>query len=722
MDIDQILQQSREASLPGKGAALERFGKRILTGEDAAARIAASPGESFQAFDVDTGGQLGQTEATGDFGLAGNLLLGATAPITKPAAFLGTAGRVNQFRRAGRDVADFKPTSMSQREFQEFIENPLGSGAKAAATAATAFVPGSIGGGVSGLAKSGALGGALGGFGASEAGKELEGAATGGALGTVIGGGLGLLGRAIGSRAGNVVQEGAEQVSPTGLVAQSDDQFNAALEQALRQPAGTGRTQAIQDVVDSIPTDNPLRGSILNVAKLEGVTPSVAQPNVLQRVGRSLRRGAVGSTPDATPTGFQGAQRTADRAISVLDDFKQPVSSKGVNEAFNGLNSRLSTTIKNSKVAVNGGDIVSDALERAALEIDDVTRGAVGRAGNVLSNKLNSAKTVQDLADFKFELQNQMKPIFNKISRGGTLTEQDQLRLAFRNSADEALKRMVPETASILDDMSALHAASGDILKTGQKGLTVGSPLLGAQANLSGVRQRAQGLVGQVLEGQGGLPGGGLIDDAARGLQNIGNQPGAAAAAEIARRAGIPALAAETQRGAVEQPGGLGIETAPATQPAPTSTSPLDLSPQDFAIQAILAGYSPKEASDLAGALGIGGAEEKEMSATERKVVNQAQQGITALEDIEQLISEGGLATQAGAAFLPGFLQPGESKRLNNSIDRAAEMFGRIQSGGAINKDEEARFMRLLPQVTDDPDTIQLKLQRIRESFQGVVG
>lgn len=49
--------------------------------------------------------------------------------------------------------------------------------------------------------------------------------------------------------------------------------------------------------------------------------------------------------------------------------------------------------------------------------------------------------------------------------------------------------------------------------------------------------------------------------------------------------------------------------------------------------------------------------------------------------------------------------------------DRAVEAFGRMQSGGAINKDEEARFNRMLPTVFDNADMQQKKLLAIEKEM-----
>lgn len=51
------------------------------------------------------------------------------------------------------------------------------------------------------------------------------------------------------------------------------------------------------------------------------------------------------------------------------------------------------------------------------------------------------------------------------------------------------------------------------------------------------------------------------------------------------------------------------------------------------------------------------------------------------------------------------------------NLDRAAEAFGRMQSGGAINKDEEARFKRMAPTATDSKAVQRTKLQKMQQLY-----
>ena len=52
-----------------------------------------------------------------------------------------------------------------------------------------------------------------------------------------------------------------------------------------------------------------------------------------------------------------------------------------------------------------------------------------------------------------------------------------------------------------------------------------------------------------------------------------------------------------------------------------------------------------------------------------------------------------------------------------HNLDIMAENYGRMQSGGAINKDEEARFKRMAPGIGDSKEMQLKKLKHMEEMF-----
>lgn len=108
----------------------------------------------------------------------------------------------------------------------------------------------------------------------------------------------------------------------------------------------------------------------------------------------------------------------------------------------------------------------------------------------------------------------------------------------------------------------------------------------------------------------------------------------------------------------------------------------------------------------------------KAPSTTEKKLSNQATTGLKALDRLSQKLStDRALPLKTK---IPGILQPKDVRQYNNDIKLAAEMFGRVQSGGAINKEEEKRFVELINDAFADPETSAQKIEQIKEYFSGL--
>lgn len=58
------------------------------------------------------------------------------------------------------------------------------------------------------------------------------------------------------------------------------------------------------------------------------------------------------------------------------------------------------------------------------------------------------------------------------------------------------------------------------------------------------------------------------------------------------------------------------------------------------------------------------------------------------------------------------------STPIDEARTNVSEAIGRLASGGAISKDEEARFLRMIPAYADDEPTARRKLQQLRESME----
>lgn len=95
-----------------------------------------------------------------------------------------------------------------------------------------------------------------------------------------------------------------------------------------------------------------------------------------------------------------------------------------------------------------------------------------------------------------------------------------------------------------------------------------------------------------------------------------------------------------------------------------------------------------------------------------------AQSGLRALEDVERLITQ-------DPNVLTKQLVPGQwlSREYDASAFQAAEALLRMRSGAAVPEQEVRRYMtKIMPAFGDDKKTIDLKLKRLRQNYEDIVG
>lgn len=117
-------------------------------------------------------------------------------------------------------------------------------------------------------------------------------------------------------------------------------------------------------------------------------------------------------------------------------------------------------------------------------------------------------------------------------------------------------------------------------------------------------------------------------------------------------------------------------------------------------------GQIQSEIQKLVGQAGIGKTL-KDMNSSDKARYDNVNMGLKAAKDMEKAFKEGDNT----------FSIVGDNN-FTESMRRYAEAFGRLQSGGAINKDEEDRFMAMAPGITDDEDMQRRKLQKMRLMFE----
>ena len=111
--------------------------------------------------------------------------------------------------------------------------------------------------------------------------------------------------------------------------------------------------------------------------------------------------------------------------------------------------------------------------------------------------------------------------------------------------------------------------------------------------------------------------------------------------------------------------------------------------------------------------LGLQTQETKPLSAEANKQYQTAQSGLRALDLIEQQSSRGNLIQEA----LPGALG---AREYRTNIREAMDAISRLRTGAALTANEEKFYRQQLPQAFDSQDTINRKIQNLRDFFEGI--
>ncbi len=106
------------------------------------------------------------------------------------------------------------------------------------------------------------------------------------------------------------------------------------------------------------------------------------------------------------------------------------------------------------------------------------------------------------------------------------------------------------------------------------------------------------------------------------------------------------------------------------------------------------------------------------MNTTQLQQANNAMSGLQSLERIKSTLSKNPnaakMAALPGGSLTASLTGTGDYKA---ALNNAADVIGRLRSGGAINADEEKRFMAMLPQSFDSQETVNYKLNSMAELF-----
>jgi hypothetical protein len=111
------------------------------------------------------------------------------------------------------------------------------------------------------------------------------------------------------------------------------------------------------------------------------------------------------------------------------------------------------------------------------------------------------------------------------------------------------------------------------------------------------------------------------------------------------------------------------------------------------------------------------------------KTLTVAKDGLSALNNIQAQFTdaktgafkeENFKSTTRVSKFLPTYLQGSKAQEFTTFQANLVDTIGRLRSGGAISGDEEPRFLKMVPDFGDKPETFNTKIKQLEATFNSV--
>lgn len=426
----------------------------------------------------------------------------------------------------------------------------------------------------------------------------------------------------------------------------------------------------------------------------------------------------------------------------ILDQFGGgQYSPKGMSNAYATLKNNLTQAARKSNVLIDKDTILQDFVDSTVGKVD-LSKGLGKDTANMLFTQLdNTPNNLAGMLKLKFDLQNKLGAAYKKMANGVDPNAFEKTTLALHDAIDSQIKTISPEIANTLKDMSVLHNAAPDIIKSSTRGINVGVPMSGIKVNIKPTLDASRNLISNMASK---TRLGGVLNKplSTADLGIVLRSPAAKAALKSLGLTG----ATQTANGNVKSPttlqdfGDVGKMSneqlyqlltgqGQQTQQAPEE-QPLDYATAyQMAIQRFGA-RNRSEANTIANSLlndsanrikakqaasGSGG-----MGKVAAKDMVNAQSGLQSLKDIQDLLSNNeGLLLKG---LIPDILAPTEVRQFNLAKRNSMDAIARLRTGGVISPSEEKLYYAYLPEFYDDPATVERKLQRLGGIFQALAG
>lgn len=456
-------------------------------------------------------------------------------------------------------------------------------------------------------------------------------------------------------------------------------------------------------------TSDNLKKSVINPTVKAGVFGSSEEDAIAKVVDKYVKGGTAARKYGNLESAFNG----------ISDDIQKQLSTVTKKTSTVDFTKKLTSSLADDVNFIPGDSAYEKELSRVL--------------NKVASFGKNNELSASDLFKAKQYLNSQLKGAFNKS--GADLTVPQQVRMAVWDRLDNTISEIAPGVKDLTRAQSMLIKSAPGLKKSAEK--SIGVPMLGVKSNIL-----EQGL-------QKGRYAGANVLNQAGNMANMGARASSAIVPQVAGRAlfgngsydennpitqnnadttidttNMPAnmsnmMSSSYQSGdplssaLFDQQDGFGQPTSNGGSPyskqnllADLQRDPKNSEKYIAYYQALDEVFNPKQEK------------EKPLNATQQQ---QANNSISALKDLQYI--RDALIKDPSTAMKNSLPGGGLTRRFTGTANyeaarqNVADVLGRLRSGGAINKDEERRFLAQLPGAFEDPVNVNAKLRRLEDLF-----
>lgn len=484
---------------------------------------------------------------------------------------------------------------------------------------------------------------------------------------------------------------------------------------ALENPAAGTTTPTTQPL--SVMPDNPSEVQF-GVSETPPLTP---QPNQITKLGNNMRSDINSPKVKASPTGYTKEAALNDHINEMLGVGNASQKYQRMPAKMKALQSELSTTLGASEASTDASAL--KASIRKEIQSSTTKVGNEGKRFKEETKKIEEIVdkytgkdgkiTPSDHYKMNKEIADKVGKGFDKNSpgwQGADMNEEEKAAyIAWKNSRAQ-LGANVPEANPVLSKEQALIEAAPGLQSESKAEQAENLKIFGVKIlNAGAAKGAAKDVIGAGLQKLGGgmsegVPGGvsplGLLSTAGLDSNMVGNGGGES----------LP----------IDPSGVFGSDTEDMTQQTTDSTPSSPFADPNFIQTLILADVQKTGGKNIALIQKLSDmfapAGNTKLSDTAIKLVNDYHAAISNLDSLESSLS----TSKAGRGPLSGFISSHnpydtEAQSLQSQIDVVRQTVGKALEGGVLRKEDEVKYKKILPTMTDTAAVAANKLKQLRK-------